>query len=106
MGILADELRLQGRPVPQGELVGFYGADDVAVGEGVAIWRDQHPGADSADADDGRADRFDDRDDGARITVQEIDVRDHSWVVPNHGPVKQVLIMGNGGTARFHETDR
>src|SRR2546425_7037986 len=67
----------------------------MTIGEGVAIGRDQHPGADAADADNGRADRLDNRDDRPRVAIEEIDIRDHSWVVPNPGRVKQVRPIGD-----------
>src|SRR6202011_4740963 len=77
MGILPDQLGLQGRSVAQGELVGFDGAHDVAVGEGVAVGGDQHPGSNAADADHGGADRVDYRDHGLGEAIEEIDIGDH-----------------------------
>ena len=75
--ILADQLRLERGAIPQRQLIGFDGAGDVAVGERVAIGRDQHPGADPADADDGRTDRVDDRNHGSGVGIEQINVRQH-----------------------------
>ena len=75
--ILADQLRLERGTVAQRQLIGFHGAGDVAVCQGVAVGRDQHPRTDPADADNGRADRVDDGGHRAGVGVEQINVGHH-----------------------------